>query len=74
MLKIYEIVNIGILDTFKISQKSLKVNQCLYLNTCSLSKNFDDFCILLKEININFDLIARTESRIKKNSVFLINI
>ena len=58
MLKIYEIVNIGILDTFKISQKSLKVNQCLYLNICSLSKNFDDFCILLKEININFDLTA----------------
>ena len=29
-MKIYQIVNTEILDTFKISQKSLKVNHCLY--------------------------------------------
>ena len=37
------------------------------VNICSLSKNFDDFCILIKEINMNFDIIAFMESRIKKN-------
>ena len=75
MIKIYQIVKTGILDTFKISQRSLKVNQSLlHLNICSLSKNFDNFCILLKEINMNFDIIALTESRIKKNSVSPINI
>ena len=34
----------------------------------------DDFCMLLKEIDMNFDIISLTESRIKKNSVFPINI
>ena len=74
-MKIYQIVNTGILDTFKISQKSLKVNQSLlHLNICSLSKKSDNCCILLKEINMNFDIIALIESRIKKNSASSINI
>ena len=46
----------------------------LHLNICSLSKKFYDFCILLKEINMNFDIIAPTESRMKKSSVSPINI
>ena len=29
-------------------------------------KELDGFCILLKEINMNFDLAALTESRIKQ--------
>ena len=45
-----------------------------HLNICTLSKNFDNFCLLLKENNMNFDIIALTESRIQKNSVSLINI
>ena len=73
MIKIYQIVNTGILDTFKISQKSKSLS-LLHLNICSLSKNFDNFCILLKEINMNFDIIALIESRIKKNSVSPIDI
>ena len=55
----------------KFKTKSLSL---LHLNIWSLSKNFDDFCILLQEINMNFDIIALTESRIKKNSVSPINI
>ena len=70
MMKIYQIVNIAIWDTFKISQKSLKVNHWPYFILIQNLKNFDDFCILLKEINMNFE----TESRIKKNSVSPINI
>ena len=39
----------------------------IHLNICSLSKYFDDFCILLKQINVNLDITALTESRIKQN-------
>ena len=28
------------------------------MNICSLTKNFDDFNILLHEINVNFDILA----------------
>ena len=76
LIKIYQIVNTGILDTFKISQKKLKGGKSLsllLLNICSLSKNFDNFCILLQEINMNFDITALTELRIKKDSVSPIN-
>ena len=56
-----------------MSQKRLKVNESLInFNICSLSKNFDDFCILLKDFNINFDMITMitlTESRISKKPV-----
>ena len=45
----------------------------LHLNIYSLSKNFDDFCILLKEINMNFDIIDLTESKIKKKTIKLEN-
>ena len=30
MMNVYQIVNTGILDTFKTSDKSLKVSHCLY--------------------------------------------
>ena len=53
----------------KFKSKSLSL---LHHNICSLSKNFDDFCILLKEIDMNFDVIAL--KRIKKNSVRPVNI
>ena len=67
-MKIYQTVNIGILDAFKISQKSLKVNHWSlhHLNICSLSKNFNDFCILLQEINMTFDITVLTESKTKR--------
>ena len=39
----------------------------IHLNICSLSKYFDDFYILLKQINMNLDITALTESRIKQN-------
>ena len=55
----------------KFKNKSLSL---LHLNIWSLSKIFDDVCILLKEINMNFDIIALTESRIKKNSISPVNI
>ena len=38
------------------------------MNVCSLAKNFDDFNILFSELNASFDILAVTESRIKKYS------
>ena len=55
----------------KFKSKSLSL---LHLNICSLWKKFDNFCILLKEINMKFGIIALTESRIKKNPVSPIDI
>ena len=55
----------------KFKSKSLSL---LHLNICSVSKNFIDFCILRKEINMSFDITELNESRIKKNSVSPINI
>ena len=56
-------MNFGDLQNFSelFESKSLSL---LCLNICSLSKNFDEFCILLKEINMNFNIIALTGSRI----------
>ena len=44
------------------------------MNVCSLTKNFDDFNILLSELNYSFDILVITESRIKKDSSRLINL
>ena len=70
---LYLIREYGYFQNFleKFKSKSLSL---LYLNIFSLSEHCDNFCILLKEININFDIIALTESRIKKNSVPTTNI
>ena len=38
------------------------------MNICSLPKNFHDFNILLNDLHVNFDILAITESRIKKDS------
>ena len=39
------------------------------MNVCSLTKNFDELNILLNDLNINFAILAITESRIKKDSL-----
>ena len=38
-----------------------------HLNTCSLSKNIDDFEYLIQSTKTDFDIIAVSESRITKN-------
>ena len=40
-----------------------------HLNTCSLSKNFEDLEYLLDSTNFNFDVIAISETKITKNKV-----
>ena len=44
------------------------------MNVCSLTKNFDDFNILLSELNVSFDILAIIESRIKKDWSSPINL
>ena len=44
------------------------------MNVCSLTKNFDHFNILLCELNVSFDILAITETKIKKDSSTPINI
>ena len=44
------------------------------MNVCSLTKTFDDFNLLLSELNVSFDTLAITESRIKKDSSSPINL
>ena len=41
---------------------------------CSLTKNFDDFNILLNDLNVNFDILAITESSIRKDPSSLANL
>ena len=38
-----------------------------YINSCSLNKNFEDLQNLLQSTNIQFDVIATTETQITKN-------
>ena len=40
----------------------------MHINTCSLNKHFEDLEYLLKTANINFDVIAISETRIPRNS------
>ena len=45
-----------------------KVLSFCHMNVWSLTKNFDDFTILLSDLNVSFDILAITETRIKKDS------
>ena len=54
------------IQTLKIPNKNKSLSM-FHINTCSLSKNFDDLEYLLKTTNMNFDIIAISETRITKN-------
>ena len=52
-------------------------NSCLslfHINTCSLSKNVEDLEYLIKSTNINFDIIAMSETRILRDTNIVKNI
>ena len=44
------------------------------MNVCSFTKNFDDFNIILSDLNVSFDILAITETRIKRDSWSPINL
>ena len=62
-------------DYFKNLTKDFKRKALsfFHMNVCSLTKNFDDFHILPSNLNVNFDILAITETRIKKDSSSPIN-
>ena len=57
-------------DYFKNLNKDFKRKALsfFHINVCSLTKNFDDYNILLSDLNVSFDILAITETRIKKDS------
>ena len=57
-------------DFFKNLNKDFKKKALsfFHINVCSLTKNFDDYNILLSDLNVSFDILAITETRIKKDS------
>ena len=57
--------------TKDIKRKALSF---FHMNVCSLTKYFDDFNILLSDLNVSFDILAITETRIKRNSSSPINL
>ena len=44
-----------------------KVLSFFYMNACSFIKNFDNFNILLSELNVSFHILAITETTLKKD-------
>ena len=44
------------------------------MNVCSLTKNFNDFNIPLIDLIVNFDILAITESWIRKDSSRPVNL
>ena len=59
------------IQTLKIHENSLKM---FHNNACFLNKNFEHIEYLLKSTNINYNIIARSETRIIKNSEITKNI
>ena len=65
--------NLDIDEIQKIKIESDLVS-LFHINSCSLSKNFEDLECLLKATNKTFDLIAISESRILKDRNVFKNI
>ena len=63
-------------DYFKNLTKDFKRKALsfFHMNVCSLTKNFDNFYILLNELNVSFEILAIAETRIKKDSSSPINL
>ena len=51
--------------TKDIKRKALSF---FHMNVCSLTKYCDDFNILLSDLNVSFDILVITETRIKRDS------
>ena len=58
--------DINELQKLKIPNKENSLS-LFHINSCSLNKNFEELQNLLQSTNINFDVIAITETRIPKN-------
>ena len=61
------------IQTSNIQNKTKSLSM-FHINTCSLSRNCDVLEYLLKATNMNFDIIAISETRITKNINKISNI
>ena len=62
-------------NSLKLSRNfKRKTLSSFHMNVSSLTKNFDHFNMLLNDLNVNFYILAITESRIKKDSSSPINL
>ena len=63
-------------DYFKNLTKDIKRKALsfFHMNVCSLTKYFDDFHILISDLNVSFDILVITETRIKQDSSNPINL
>ena len=70
------VINIRDPDYFCNLQSNIKSKSVsiFHHNVCSLSKNFDQLHALLTELDIDFDIIGITESRISKTSFSPTNV
>ena len=68
--------NYGEIDYFQKLSKNFKRKTLsfFHMNVCPLTKNFVNFNILLNDLNINFDILAVNEPRIKKDSSSPLNL
>ena len=65
----------GIEHFQKLSKNfKMKTLYLLQMSVQSPTKNFDDFDILLNDLNVSFDTLAITESRTKKDLSSPINL
>ena len=75
ILKILLLPNIMILTKWIILKRLMKINLSLFhKNACSLNKNFDNLQHLLSYTKIFFDIIAVTQTRIRKQVFLLHNL
>ena len=64
-------IDIDEIQKIKIEPNSLSL---FHINSCCLNKKFEDLEYLLKATNITFDIIAISESRIRKDTNLSKNI
>ena len=76
MIWICQTVNIEIQIISKNFTKNFEKKALPYFhrNACSLTKNVDDFNMVLSKWNVSFYILAITESWVKKNSLSQINL
>ena len=66
----------GEIDYFQKLPRNFKRKtlSLFHMNVCTLTKNFDDFNILLNDVSVNFGIISITESLIKNDSSSPVNL
>ena len=70
----YRCYNLEEVQAMEIPNQKKSSFSLFHINTCSLLKNLEDLEYLLKTTNINFDIIAISETMLLKNTKIVENI